>query len=368
MEEATGIHASTIHRMLGYDAALKGFSFNADNPLPADIIIVDEISMIDAYLMNALLLAIAPGTKVILVGDADQLPSVGPGNVLSDMLSSGNIPSIKLTQIMRQAAESIIIKNAHRINRGLPIDIKSKKDFFFIDEDDEEFIPGRIKKLVAEEIPQKFELDPIYDIQVLCPQNVGNIGSKVFNRKLQRSLNPPQEEKNELKIGENENSYILRVGDRVIQNCNNYYLGVFNGATGIVVHVDSEDGKIWVDFNNWQKSQRTVDQNYKFPPANYPKEHDSGLIMYNQEYLAQLKLAYAISIHKSQGSEFPSVVIPIHKTNRIMLQRNLLYTAITRGKKYVFIVGSEKAIDYCIDNDVPTRRYTNLQRFIKEQF
>jgi exodeoxyribonuclease V alpha subunit len=317
--------------------------------------------------------AIALGTKLILVGDADQLPSVGPGNVLADILTCDWIPSIKLTQIMRQAEASTIIKNAHRINRGLPIDIYKKKDFFFIEENDPDLLVRRIRKLVAEDIPRKFKLDPVNEIQVLCPQNVGPIGSIVFNNALQRSLNPARNNKPEVKIGGDETSYHLRVGDRVIQTLNNYTLGVFNGATGVIADADSSQRKVWVDFNNGSKLVETVEETYQSAldrrPGRAPARNLRSLeaIEYEHEQLSQLKLAYAISIHKSQGSEFPCVVIPVHRLNKIMLQRNLLYTAITRGKRYVVLVGTEAAVDYCIENDCPTQRYTLLRNFLNNR-
>ncbi len=371
MEEATGLPACTVHRLLEYDPITEGFIRNQEFPLDADLVVIDEVSMMDVWLMDCLLKAITPGTKLIFVGDADQLPSVGPGNVLADMLSCDWIPSIKLTQIMRQAEASAIIKNAHRINRGLPIDIYGKKDFFFIEEDDPDLLVRRIRKLVTDDIPRKFNLDPVNDIQVLCPQNVGPIGSIVFNNALQRSLNPAREQKPEVKIGGDESAYHLRSGDRVIQTVNNYTLGVFNGATGIVIDVDPGNRKVWVDFNNGSKPAEMVEETYQVisdrRPGRAPARNSSGLdaVEYKPEQLSQLKLAYAISIHKSQGSEFPCVVIPIHPKNRFMLQRNLIYTGITRGKQYVVLVGTEDAVDYSIENDHPTRRYTLLGDFLR---
>jgi exodeoxyribonuclease V alpha subunit len=329
--------------------------------------------MMDTWLTDCLLKAIALGTKLILVGDADQLPSVGPGNILADLLACDWIPSIKLTQIMRQAEASTIIKNAHRINRGLPIDIYKKKDFFFIEEDDPDLLVKRIRKLVTEDIPRKFKLDPVNDIQVLCPQNVGPIGSIVFNNAIQRSLNPARDNKPEVKIGGDDTSYHLREGDRVIQTVNNYTLGVFNGATGVIVDVDPAQRRIWVDFNNGKKTGEMVEETCQSAsgrrPERTPVRNSAGLeaIEYEHEQLSQLKLAYAISIHKSQGSEFPCVVIPIHRLNKIMLQRNLIYTGITRGKRYVVLVGTEAAVDYCIENDCPTQRYTLLRNFLNNR-
>ena len=271
---------------------------------------------------------------------------------------------------MRQAEASTIIKNAHRINHGLPIDIYSKKDFFFIEEDDPDLLVRRIRKLVTADIPQKFKLDPVNDIQVLCPQNVGPIGSIVFNNALQRSLNPSRDNKLEVKIGGEDTAYHLRTGDRVIQTVNNYTLGVFNGATGVIIDVDPSNRNVWVDFNNGNKSAEKADENYQSAldrrtgPTPARNLRSPNIIEYKPEQLSQLKLAYAISIHKSQGSEFPCVVIPIHFLNKRMLVRNLLYTSITRGKQYVIVVGTETAVDCAIENDRPTKRYTLLKNFL----
>ena len=372
MEEATGLPACTVHRLLEYDPVTRGFIRGSEVPLDTDLVVLDEVSMMDVWLTDCLLKAIAPETKLIFVGDADQLPSVGPGNVLADLLACEGIPSIKLTQIMRQAETSTIIKNAHRINRGLPIDIYSKKDFFFIEEDDPELLVKRIRKLVTDDIPTKFHLDPVNDIQVLCPQNVGPIGSIVFNNALQRSLNPARDYKPEVKIGGDDTSYYLRMGDRVIQTINNYTLGVFNGTTGVIAEVDPGSRKVWVDFGNGcknQKVEQTCQSALEHRTWRTPARTGGSLdaVEYKHEYLGQLKLAYAISIHKSQGSEFPCVVIPVHVKNRFMLQRNLLYTGITRGKRYVILVGTEAAIDYAIENNHPTKRYTLLRKFLNNE-
>ena len=344
MEETTGLPASTIHRLLEYDPYLPGFKRSITSPLQADMVVIDEASMLDVWLAQSLLQAIKPGTKLILVGDADQLPSVGPGNVLADLLSCKWLPSIELTEIMRQAKESVIIKNAHRINIGFPLELSSEKDFFFIEEEEDDLILKRIRQLVTQKIPKKLGLNPHEDIQVLCPQNVGSIGSIKVNRTLQRFLNPPGNSKPEIMIGKDESAYCLRKGDRVIQIKNNYTLGVFNGTSGCIIDIDLKERTVSVDFS---------------------ASGDNRVVEYPPEFQKQLRLSYAISVHKSQGSEFPCVVIPIHLINRRMLQQNLLYTAITRGKEYVFIVGTEEAIEYAIDNDKPVRRNTLLKQFLK---
>ena len=273
---------------------------------------------------------------------------------------------------MRQAEASTIIKNAHRINQGLPVDIYARKDFFLIEEDDPDLLIKRIRKLVTDDIPKKFKFDPVSDIQVLCPQNVGSIGTIVFNNALQRSLNPARDFKPEVKIGGDDNAYRLRVGDRVIQTVNNYKLGVFNGTTGVIVDVDPSERKVWVDFGNGGSGE-TVESTCQAVPdlrtwrTPVRTVGNLELVAYEHEQLPQLKLAYAISIHKSQGSEFPCVVIPIHFLNKRMLTKNILYTSITRGKSLVVIVGTESAIDACIENDKPTKRYTLLRKFLNRE-
>ena len=381
MEEATGRNACTVHRLLGYHPE-SGFRRDSSCPLESDLIIIDEISMMDVWLMSSLLRAIKCSTKLILVGDADQLPSVGAGNVLADLLSSEKIPSIKLTQIMRQAEKSTIIKNAHRINSGFPLDIYGKKDFFFIPVEDPDLLIRKVRKLVTQDIPEKLGLNPFGDIQVLCPQNVGSIGSVVFNKAIQRSLNPGRSGKSDIRIGKDDWSYSLREGDRVIQTVNNYDLEVYNGSTGVILEVDEQRREIVVDFNNGHSitanpppvattlssgsvSDFNLDVGTWRDTAGVTR--DSEIKRYDADHLIELKLAYAISIHKSQGSEFPCVVIPIHFLNRIMLQRNLIYTGITRGKSYVFIVGSENAIDYAVENDRPNNRFTRLKRFLMDK-
>ena len=359
LEEATGRSASTIHRLLEYHPD-EGFRRDEDCPLECDLLVIDELSMIDVLLMSSLLEAISDGTRLILVGDADQLPSVGPGNVLADLLASKNIPSVKLEEIMRQAKSSTIIRNATRINIGFPLDLDGNNDFFFVKEEDPDIIRRKIRKLVSAKIPNKYKLDPLKDIQVLCPQNVGPLGSIILNNTLQRTLNPGRDHKAQVKVGLEENAYFLREGDRVIQTKNNYDLGVFNGTTGYVRKIDKKNRLLEVEFPG-------VSQDFTLSEEEEPKAAEcSDLKTYKFDSLQELKLAYAISVHKAQGCDFPCVVIPIHLINRRMLQQNLLYTAITRGKKYVFIVGTEAAIDHAIDNDKPQKRFTHLRRFVTE--
>ena len=359
LEEATGRSACTIHRLLEYHPA-KGFRRDEDCPLECDMLIIDEVSMLDVWLLSSLLDAVKEGTRLIMVGDADQLPSVGPGNVLADLLASKSIPSVKLEEIMRQAKSSTIIRNASRINIGFPLDLDGNNDFFFIQEEEPDIIRSKIRKLVSEKIPEKLKLDPRSDIQVLCPQNVGPLGSIMLNNTLQRILNPGREHKAQVKVGSDEDAYYLRVGDRIIQTKNNYNLGVFNGTTGYIRGIDRKNRLIEVEFPG-------VSQDFTLSEEEEPTAAEgSDLKTYEFGSLHELKLAYAISVHKAQGCDFPCVVIPLHTINRRMLQQNLLYTAITRGKKYVFIVGTEAAIDYAIDNDKPQKRFTHLRRFVTE--
>ncbi len=330
MEEVTGMPASTIHRLLG--AGKEGFSYNEDNPLACDLLVVDEFSMVDLPLMNALLKAVPEGMRLILVGDVDQLPSVGPGSVLRDMLDSGVIPSARLTEVFRQAQDSDIVMNAHAVHRGEMPRVRpdGKKDFFFVNVPDKEALSGAIVDLVANRIPAKGVYTPA-DIQVLTPmrRDWDPIGSTVLNQKLQEALNP-QEKK--IVRGATE----FRLGDKVMQVANNYDMDVFNGDSGVVSAVNPDEGSLVVTFG----------------PG-----HD---VLYKRANLGELELSYAATIHKSQGSEYPVVIIPVHESQAIMLLRNLLYTGITRARRLCILAGTRKAVFMAVSREDTRRRQSGL--------
>lgn len=337
LSEATGLEAKTIHRLLEYKPAMRnGFLKDNANPLDADLIIVDETSMIDIILMNHLIDAVEVGSHLLLVGDVDQLPSVGPGNVLRDLIASQRIPVTRLDTIFRQSETSYIIVNAHRINNGeMPIFSKEALDFFLFPEEDALKAADRVVELVSSRIQSRFGFDPMNDIQVLAPMHRGAAGVSELNTRLQNSLNPPTG-KPEIKHGHRT----FRVNDRVMQIVNNYDLQVFNGDLGMITAIDLEDQIVTIQYDH------------------RPTQYD-----YTQ--LFELVHAYAISIHKSQGSEFPVVVIPILKQHYLMLQRNLLYTAITRARKVVVLVGSKRAITIATHNNEIELRNTRLAARIK---
>lgn len=321
MSEATGLEAKTLHRLLQLKPGGKA-AYDQDNPIKADIVIVDEISMLDTLLMYSLLKAIATGTHLLLVGDADQLPSVGAGNVLADIINSGVVPLVRLDQIFRQGAGSAIITNAHRINQGLlPVVSKDITDFFFFREDDPEVAGDLVVDLVAKRIPKKFGFAP-GDIQVLAPMHRGKSGVGYLNEKLQEVLNPLAENKPQKLYG----SKVFRLGDKVLQLRNNYDKQVYNGDGGTITAMHLENQSVSVKLED----EREV-------------EYDFG-------ELDELTLAYAISIHKSQGSEYPVCVIPIAMGHFMLLERKLIYTAITRAKKLVVLVGSKKALAMAVRN------------------
>lgn len=349
MTEATGMEAKTIHRLLEYSYMDEEMVFgrDEDSPLETDLLIVDEASMVDILLMNSLLKAIVPGTRLILVGDVDQLPSVGAGNVLRDIINSQAVKVVKLDEIFRQAKESHIVVNAHRINKGEYPILNKGKDFFFIKEQDPNKIVNIILNLCKERLPSYYGVDPVKDIQVLTPMKKGEVGLNSLNRHLQEVLNPKGPYKKERQIGEE----IFRVGDKVMQIKNNYSIeweviedglvvergeGVFNGDLGTIMDIDEESGTLKVLFDEGKEVEYTFDQ------------------------LDELKLSYAITIHKSQGSEFPIVVMPIYSGPQMLLTRNLLYTAITRAKKLVVLVGEEKYLMMMIKNNRIDKRYSSL--------
>jgi exodeoxyribonuclease V alpha subunit len=331
LKETTGREAKTIHRLLEFSPKNLGFERNASHPLDGDLLIVDEFSMVDAALAFHLFLALRPSCQVILVGDVDQLPAVGPGNVLQEVIASGAVDVIRLAEVFRQAERSRIVVNAHRVNQGqMPILDESSEtgDFFFAERDEPEEVLAVLKTLVAERIPQRFRFDPIEEIQVLTPMHRGLLGATNLNAELQGLLNPRGDTIT-------RGSRTLRTGDRVLQTRNNYDLEVYNGDIGRIVAIHAEDLTVRVRF-------------------------DDRTVVYGYAELDELVLAYACSIHKAQGSEFPCVVLPIHTQHAIMLQRNLLYTGITRGRRLVVLVGSKKALALAVKNQRRDQRLSRL--------
>ena len=333
MSEATGLEAKTIHRLLEVDPKGGGFRRGDDNPLDCDLLVVDETSMVDVMLMQALMKAVPDTAALLLVGDIDQLPSVGPGQVLADVIASGAVPVVRLTEVFRQAAQSRIITNAHRINQGLIPDLTppgAESDFYFVQADDPESAVARIIELVKTRIPRRFGLDPIRDIQVLCPMNRGGVGARSLNIELQAALNPAGDRKVE-RFG-----WTFAPGDKVMQIENDYDKEVYNGDIGFVTGVDPEEGELTASF-------------------------DGRAVTYGFGELDTLVPAYAATIHKSQGSEYPAVVIPLMTQHYAMLQRNLLYTGVTRGKRLVVLVGQKKAVAIAVRNVSGRRRWSKLR-------
>lgn len=336
LSEVTGYPAMTIHRLLGYTAD-GDFLYDERRPLPADMLIVDEASMLDVPLAYYLLRALPPGTQVLFVGDADQLPPVQPGSFLRDLIDSGVAVVVRLQEIFRQAADSNIIHNAHRIHRGeMPLFPKDAGDFFLFPTEKPERAAELVVELVQERIPRRFGLHPLRDIQVLCPMYKGAAGVSNLNIRLQAALNPPALGKPERSFG----SFTLRAGDKVMQLRNNYEKEVFNGDIGFVTDIDVDEQVIWV-----QMEDRLV-------PYDFGETDD-------------LTLAYAISVHKSQGNEYPAVVLPLLTQHYMMLQRNLLYTAVTRARKLVVLVGSRRAIFMAVNNARPAERYSLLKERLR---
>ncbi len=337
MKEATGVEASTIHRLLEFNPKSGQFARDFENPLKEEVIIIDEASMLDTVLAFYFFKAIDDKAHVILVGDIDQLPSVGPGSVLKNIIESGVTEVVKLSEIFRQAEKSLTIVNAHRINHGeMPIIKKPENDdipdFYFVEKSDPKEVAETIKRLVLEKIPAKFHFDPVDDIQVLSPMYKGAAGVDEINTMLQQEINP-----NAKLIERGDRTF--RQGDKVMQIRNNYDKEVFNGDIGRIFDIDLEEQEVAVDFLG-------------------------TIVRYDLLSLDELKLAYSISVHKSQGSEFRAVIIPITTEHFIMLQRNLLYTAITRGKQLVVLVGTQKALSIAVRNDQIKNRFTNLKSFL----
>jgi exodeoxyribonuclease V alpha subunit len=337
MTEATGFEAKTIHRLLEVDPKGGGFKRGDNNPLDCDLLVVDETSMVDVMLMQALMKALPDRAALLLVGDIDQLPSVGPGQVLADVIASGALPVVRLTEVFRQAAQSRIITSAHRINQGLIPDLSpsgSESDFYFVPADDPEAAVPRIIELVKTRIPKRFGFDPIRDIQVLCPMNRGGVGARSLNIELQAALNPAGEAKVE-RFG-----WTFAPGDKVMQIENDYDKEVYNGDIGYITGIDPVDGELTASF-------------------------DGRTVSYGFGELDMLVPAYAATIHKSQGSEYSAVVIPVMTQHYPMLQRNLLYTSVTRGKKLVVLVGQKKAVAIAVRNVSGRRRWSKLQEWLR---
>ena len=362
MTEATGYEAQTIHRLLELSGMPEDdregqpihFERNAENPLETDVIIIDEMSMVDIHLIHSLLMAVMAGTRLILVGDENQLPSVGPGNVLRDIIRSGQFPVVELKKIFRQASESDIVVNAHKINKGEQVEINNKsRDFFFLKRYDADIIIRVVIALIQEKLPKYVEAKP-FEIQVLTPMRKGLLGVERLNQILQRYLNPPDASKKEKEIGQG----LFREGDKVMQVRNNYQLeweirgrygipiekgvGVFNGDTGIIKTINEFAETAEVEFEDGRWAE------------------------YSFKQLDELELAYAVTIHKSQGSEYPAVIIPLLSGPRMLMNRNLLYTAVTRARKCVTVVGSEETFRDMIRNEKQQRRYSSLDQRIQE--
>ena len=334
MTESTGMEAKTLHRLLEYQGEGQ-WGRNRSRPLSGDLFVVDECSMIDVTLMSFLLRALPPGAHLLLVGDADQLPSVGPGMVLGDLISSGVVPCVRLTEIFRQAADSRIILSAHEINAGRVPDLKPHKesDFFFLEHPDPEDLRHTLVELVKTRLPARYDFDPAADIQVLTPMNRHTLGTHALNQALQAALNPP----NETKFEVDRFGTTFRVGDKVIQTHNNYDKEVFNGDIGFIIGIDLEPLKLRVRFEG------------------------DRVIAYEPGELDELQLAYALTIHKSQGSEFPCVVIPASTQHYVLLERSLIYTAVTRARKLVVIVGDPKALSLAVRKQETRKRHTGLR-------
>ena len=336
MTEATGMEAKTIHRLLEFDPKAFGFKRYDENPLDCDLLVIDETSMVDVLLMQSLLKAVPSAAALLIVGDIDQLPSVGPGQVLADIIGSGAVPVMRLTEVFRQAAQSKIITTAHAINAGQIPDLgkpDGDADFYFVSAADPEQAVMRIVELVAKRIPRRFGFDPIKDIQVLCPMNRGGVGARSLNIELQAVLNPAGEKKVE-RFG-----WTFAPGDKVMQIENDYDKDVYNGDIGMIEDVDLDEGELAVDF-------------------------DGRTVTFAFGELDTLVPAYAATIHKSQGSEYPAVVIPVMTQHYAMLERNLIYTGVTRGKKLVVLVGQKKAVAIAVKNVSGRRRWSKLDEWL----
>jgi len=335
LAESTGLEARTIHRLLEADPGTGGFKRGEAHPLDCGLLVVDEASMVDVPLMRALLMALPDASALLLVGDVDQLPSVGPGQVLADVIGSGAVPVVRLTEVFRQAAQSRIITNAHRINQGQMPELTAPdgSDFYFVEAAEPEDAVRKLLAVVRDRVPARFGLDPVRDVQVLCPMNRGSLGARSLNIELQRVLNPPGERRVE-RFG-----WTYGPGDKVMQVTNDYERDVFNGDLGIVTGLDMEEGALTVSFEGRE-------------------------VEYGFGELDELALAYATTIHKAQGSEYPVVVIPLMTQHYAMLARNLLYTGVTRGKRLVVLVGQRKALAMAVRNAGGRRRWSKLREWL----
>jgi exodeoxyribonuclease V alpha subunit len=338
LSESTGLEARTIHRLLEFDPKNGGFLRSKDLPLECDLLVLDEVSMVDVPLMASVLKALPDAAALLIVGDVDQLPSVGPGQVLADMIGCGQMPVARLTEIFRQARESRIITSAHRVNRGVMPELEppgSDSDFYFVEAVEPEDAATKVVKVVAERIPARFGLDPIRDVQVLCPMNRGVAGARSLNLSLQAALNPAASDAPSVE----RFGFTYRIGDKIMQIENNYERDTFNGDIGFISQIDHEEGELAVDI-------------------------DGRVVIYPFGELDEVVLAYATTIHKSQGSEYAAVVIPLVTQHYAMLQRNLLYTALTRGKRLVVLVGQRKAVAIAVRGAQGRSRWSKLKELL----
>ena len=352
VSELTGAPAQTIHRLLEVDFAAGGNTFkrNEENPLSCDVLIIDEMSMVDAQLFASLLKAVKSSTRLVLVGDSNQLPSVGAGNILRDLIDSGKVPTVELTEIFRQAAQSLIVTNAHKIIKGVyPVLNDRKNDFFFMRSESEEATLRLVVELCAKRLPRSYGYDPLDDIQVLCLSRIGTLGTGNLNKELQLALNPPSKDKREL----NFMNTLFRDGDKIMQTKNDYDVewrrgaekshGVFNGDIGKISDADRVNSRCIIDF-------------------------EGRKAFYDGEMLKKIEHAYAVTVHKSQGSEYPAVIIPLPNRMDRLSYRNLLYTAVTRAKKTLILIGTESKICEMVDNNRRTERCSCLKEMLGDYF
>lgn len=352
MADLTGAPAQTIHRLLEVDFGTSAHSFKRreDNPLTCDVLIIDEMSMVDTLLMESVLRAVRPRTRLIMVGDSNQLPSVGAGNILRDLISGGRVPAVELKEIFRQAAQSLIVTNAHRIVRGeMPVLNDRRNDFFFMPTASEEETLRLVIELCRTRLPNTYGYSALEDIQVLCPSRMGTVGTQSINKELQLALNPPAKNRTEVKYG----STLFRTGDKIMQTKNDYDAewrrgaelshGIFNGDIGMIRRVDKVNGKLDIDF-------------------------DGRMTTYDGDMMKKIEHAYAVTIHKSQGSEYPAVVIPLPNGMDRLTYRNLLYTAVTRAKNILILIGTPAKVKSMVENDRRMQRYSCLKPMLEDMF